>query len=153
MIDKIKKFFESNIQISEQDNSDHQLKLATAALLVEMMQQDLTIHEAEEKTLVKLLQDNFDLSEIETHELVELAHAEASQATDMYQFTRLINMHYTAEQKITVIEQLWSIAYADRHLDSFEEHMVRKIADLIYVSHKDFMQAKHRVQERLGIES
>ena len=50
-----------------------------------------------------------------------------------------------------VIEHLWEIAFADSRLDKYEEHMVRKIAGLIYVEHKDFINAKLRVKKRLGI--
>ena len=151
MINKIKSFFETRLQVPEQEDTGHRLQLATAALLVEMMQQDLTIHENEQNALLALLQNRFGLSQDETHELVALAHEEARQATDMYQFTSLINRHYSPQQKIEVVEQLWQIALADRHLDAFEEHLVRKIADLIYVPHRDFIRAKHKVQEQLGL--
>jgi uncharacterized tellurite resistance protein B-like protein len=42
---------------------------------------------------------------------------------------------------------LWQVAYADGSLDPYEEALVRKIADLIYVPHREFIQAKHRIQE------
>jgi len=65
----------------------------------------------------------------------------------LYQFTGLINQHFTPEQKVRVVEMLWQVAYADGHLDPYEEALVRKIADLIHVPHRQFIQAKHRVAE------
>ena len=55
--------------------------------------------------------------------------------------------HFTPEQKVSVVEMLWQVAYAEGRLDPYEEALVRKIADLIYVPHREFIQAKHRIQE------
>lgn len=150
MLTAIKSFFENNISTEESSDIDHQLKLATAALLIEMMQQDDQVHPEEIEAAKKALRDKFDLTNEESHALFELAEAEAAEAIDYHQFTRLIAKEFTQAQKIKVIELLWSVAYADSHLDRHEEHMVRKIADLIYVSHKDFMQAKHKIQDALS---
>ncbi|MFT5427175.1 MAG: putative tellurite resistance protein B-like protein [Gammaproteobacteria bacterium] len=149
MLSAIKKYFENNISTEKSSDIDHQLKLATAALLIEMMQQDDQTHTEEIEAAKKALSEKFGLSDEETHTLFELAEAEAAEAVDYHQFTRLIAKEFTQAQKIKVIELLWSVAYADSHLDRHEEHMVRKISDLIYVSHKDFMQAKHKIQDAL----
>ena len=151
MLNTIKIFFENNIAAEENSDIDHQLKLATAALLIEMMQQDEKVHVEEIDAAKKALREKFGLSNEESHRLFELAEAEAAEAIDYHQFTRLIAREFTQAQKIKVIELLSSVAYADSHLDPHEEHMVRKISDLIYVSHKDFMQAKHKVQDSLNI--
>jgi len=147
MLKAIKNFFEQNMldEIAPAD-PEHQLKLATAALLLEMMNQDEKVHEAEMQVICDALQGNFNLSNEETNELFQLAEQELHNATDYYQFTSLITEHYSQQQKIQVIELLWRVAYADNHLDSYEEHMVRRIADLISVPHKDFIQAKLRAQ-------
>lgn len=146
MLNSIKSFFETHFQIIETtDTTEHQLKLASAALLIEMMQQDGEIHEQEKQAVKTVLAQKFKLTKDELNELYELAEQEAHQATDFHQFTRLIAEHYSLPEKIKLVELLWQVAYADGHLDKYEEHMVRRIADLIYVSHSDFMQAKHRV--------
>jgi uncharacterized tellurite resistance protein B-like protein len=95
------------------------------------------------------LREKFDLADDECQKLFELAEEEIRDAVDYHQFTRLIAREFTQAQKIKVIELLWSVAYADSHLDSLEEHMVRKIADLIYVSHKDLIKTKHKIQDAL----
>ena len=149
MLKAIKQFFEESISPDTQGDVEHRLKLATAALFIEMMQQDGKKTESEEKTVKEVLQTKFDLSEIETHQLFELAHEEARDAVDFYQFTSLINEHFSTEKKIKIVEYLWAIAYADNHLDAYEEHMVRRIADLLYVEHQDFIKAKHKVLDNL----
>lgn len=152
MLNAIKSFFEKNISSQNESGLDHQLKMATAALLIEMMHQDDQVDDQEIEATKKALQEKFELTDNECQEIFNLARAELAEAVDYHQFTRLIKNEFSQKQKIKVIELLWSVAYADAHLDSLEEHMVRKIADLIYVSHKDFMQAKHKVQNDLNIE-
>ncbi len=149
MLNAIKKYFEQNISSEKDSDLEHQLKLATAALLIEMMLQDDQVHDKEIETVKTALREKFDLTVGECHTLFELAEEEVGDAVDYHQFTSLIAREFTQTQKIKVIELLWSVAYADSHLDSLEEHMVRKIADLIYVSHKDFIKAKLKIQDAL----
>ena len=149
MINAIKNFFEQNflVTVSEEETT-HQLRLATAALFIEMTQQDHEIDDAEKQAVKRVLKQKFELDDAETEELYSLAKQEAHHATDYHQFTSLISSHFSQEQKIRVIEYLWEVAYADGVLHRYEEHMMRRIADLIHVSHKDYIQAKHRVQHR-----
>ena len=153
MLDAIKRFFDQNFAstVSEQETA-HQLRLATAALFIEMMQQDHEVDDAEKQAVKRVLKQKFELGEAETDELYSLARQEARHATDYHQFTSLIASHFTQEQKIRVIEYLWEIAYADGELHKYEEYMVRRIADLIHVPHKDYLQAKHRVELRYEVE-
>jgi len=147
MIIRIKKYFESYLLVSETDeknNVEHQLQLACAALMVEMMFVDGSIDALEEKKIRRLVQQTFKLSDAETGELLALAHEKKHEAIDYYQFTSLINEHYTQPQKIKLVEQLWQLAYADNNIDRFEEHLVRKLAELLHVPHLDFMKSKHK---------
>lgn len=151
MLNAIKNFFEQNMLISttsdaNSDSQEHSLRVATAALLVEMMNQDEKVHETERQAVRKALKDKFSLSDDETTELYHLAEDEVKDATDYYQFTKLIAENFSQPQKIQVIELLWQVAYADNHLDSYEEHMVRRIADLIYVPHQDYIRTKLKAQ-------
>ncbi len=151
MIRAIKQFFVKNIQPSPDSSdraSEHSLQLATAALLIEMMRADSKISGDERNTITKSIRSKFDLSEEETNTLLQLAEEEIQKATGYYEFTYLINKGFTYEQKVKVIEHLWEVAFSDAVLDKYEEHMVRKIADLIFVEHKDFIKAKLRARDR-----
>ncbi|HDZ62277.1 MAG TPA: TerB family tellurite resistance protein [Nitrospirae bacterium] len=151
MIRAIKRFFENNIQSPPDSSglvSEHSLQLATAALLIEMMRADSKIGGDERNTITKSIRSKFDLSEEETNTLLQLAEEEIHKATGYYEFTYLINKGFSYEQKVKVIEHLWEVAFADAVLDKYEEHMVRKIADLIFVEHKDFIKAKLRARDK-----
>lgn len=147
MLQAIKQFFEKNIAADNQEDIEHRLKLATAALLIEIMQQDGESKDEEAEAIKLALKVKFELSHSETDELFVLAHEEAKEAVDLYQFTSLINQHFTVDKKIKVIEYLWVIAYADNHLDAHEEHIVRRVADLLHITHQDFIKAKLKALE------
>lgn len=147
MLQAIKQFFEEKISPDNQEDIDHRLKLATAALLIEIMQQDGETKNEEIEAIKNALKTKFELSDSETKELFVLAHEEAKEAVDLYQFTSLINKHFPTDKKIKVIEFLWVIAYADNQLDSHEEHIVRRVAGLLHITHQDFIKAKHKALE------
>ena len=149
MILRIKEFFESRLLITEtssQNDIDEKLKLGCAFLMYEMIHADGESHENETKKIRHLLQQQFGISKQETEKLLSIADEEKHSATDYYRFTSLINEHYSQEQKINLIKQLWHIAYADNTLDKFEEHLVRKLAELLHVPHRHFIQSKHQVE-------
>lgn len=150
MILRLKQFFESRLLITEnsdQSDIEHRLKLASATLMLEMIHVDGDFHETEQQKMRELLKQEFAITEAETEELLMLAHEEKMDATDYYRFTTLINQHYSQQQKRQLVEQLWHIAYADGTLDRFEEHLVRKLADLLHIPHSAFIQSKHRAAD------
>lgn len=147
MLKAIQNFFDSHITTDSVVDVEHQLKLATTALLIEMMLQDDNVAEQEIITVKESIRDSFELTNEESQTLFELAEKEQRNATDYHQFTSLIAKNYSKEQKLKVIEYLWKVAYADGYLDRFEEHMLRRISDLIYVSHSDFIRIKHKILE------
>ncbi len=150
----IKKFFKKHIKSSPaglEEVSEHSLQLATAALLIEMMRADAEITEDERRMVMKTIRTRFHLAQEESSALLQFAEEKIRKATGYYEFTSLINKGFTYEQKVKVIENLWEIAFTDKSIDKHEEHMVRKIADLIYVEHKDFIETKLRAKKKLGL--
>jgi len=117
-----------------------------AALMLEVAEADYQQQPEEKAMLIELARKSFNLNQADADELVELASKEYENATDYFEFTHLINQHYSEQQKIDLIENLWRIAYADNILDKYEEHVIRRIADLIYVSHSDFIASKLRAK-------
>jgi uncharacterized tellurite resistance protein B-like protein len=153
IVHAIQRFFERYIKVEAEspDRHEHALQLATAALLVEMTRADSDVGRAEVETVLRELATVFTLTPEETRELADLAQREVDHSTSLYQFTSLINRHFSPESKSEVIEMMWRVALADGKLDKYEEYLVRKVADLLYVPHRDFIKAKHRVQAGSGI--
>ena len=147
MLTRIKSFFDAHLvpgPVADARDSEHVLRLAIGALLLEMMNMDGEVWPEQREAVETALRGHFELTESEVAELLELAEAERIESTDYFQFTSLINGAYTPEQKIRLVELLWRIAYANESLHSHEEYLVRKVADLLYVPHSAFIAAKHR---------
>jgi len=152
MVATVTRFFRRYIKPDDETGSgvsDHALRIATAALLIEIMRADSRISDEERSIIQNTLKRKFKLSGEETEALMSLAEEKIWASTGYFEFTRLMNKGFSYEQKVKVIENLWEVAFADHILDKYEEYMVRKIADLIYVSHRDFIDAKLRVKKRL----
>lgn len=152
MLDSIKRFFDANLAAAGGTaggaEQEHAYQLAAAALLIEMTRADHDVKGIERNAVTRALTRAFDLDDSETAELVALAERQADDATSLYEFTRLINDHFEADQKQHFVELLWSVALADGEIDKYEEHLVRKVADLIYVPHQAYIRAKHLAMER-----
>ncbi len=129
------------------ESLDQRLRLAAAALLVEVARADFNQGLDEDAMLEELLITHFGLEASEVHLMVTEANEAADDATSLYQFTRLINDHYTAEKKLQLIASMWRVAYADNQLDKYEEALIRQVAELTYVSHADYIRTKMEAHE------
>jgi uncharacterized tellurite resistance protein B-like protein len=89
----------------------------------------------------------FELSSAEVEELLKDAEDNADQATSTFEFTRVVKEYFDDAQRVELLLALWRVAYADGVLDKYEEHFIRKVSDLLYVSHSDFIRAKHLAAE------
>lgn len=131
--------------------TQHALQVTTAALLIEVMRSDREIKDVERHAVNAAIQTRFALTAQEAATLLQLAQAEADEATDYYQFTALINQHYSAEQKEQVVEYLWQVAAADHDIDRFERTLVHKVADLLHVSRPAQIAARERALGREAV--
>lgn len=129
----------------QEQSRDHVLRFATAVLLVEIGRADFAEDLTEDRAILALLRKFFDLSEEESAMLVEEAKAEADHAASLQSFTRRLHEELTVEEKHRIVEMMWKVALADDHLDKHEDHLVRKIAGLLYVSHSDLIRIRNRV--------
>lgn len=141
MIRSLLQLFTPEPEESE-ESRQRRLRLAAAALLVETSRADFEQEEVEEKALATALRQGLQLDDGEVESLLAEANTHADHATSLYQFTRVINDHFTAEQKAQLVEMMWQVAWADGNLHHYEEHLIRKVADLIYVPHELFIRGK-----------
>lgn len=149
MLSSIKKFFEDHLQpeISDGITNAKGIEYATAALLIELAKSDFAEHPTERQLIIAMLRDTFALADADLQELLALAESGTSDANDIFQFTSLVNDHYTIDQKIMLLENFWKVAYADGRLDKYEEQFIRKVAGLINLPPSEFTKTKHRVKQ------
>ena len=141
MIGALKALFELPERESE-ESKQHRLHVAAAAMLIETARADFTQDEDEQAAMKTLLSKSLGLPETEVQELIEAASNRVDDATSLYEFTRVINDHYSAEQKVQLIGAMWAVAYADGNLDKYEEALIRQVAELTYVPHQDYIRCK-----------
>lgn len=147
MFDTIQKWITSwQTGIDEQEaDPQHALQLAAAVLLVEISRSDAHVATSEEKVIVSAIKKSFQLSEEEAQAMLTLANEKSDQSVSFYEFTKVINDQFDAEQKVELIRLLWEVAAADGEIDKYEDFYIRKVADLVYVSHVDFIRMKLQV--------
>ena len=137
MLKSIRDFFEQNIGVQggAPATERHSIELATAALLVEVVRADAATQPGEQQVVLRAVREKFSLSAEEAEALMRLAEEEMRTANDYYQFTSLINRRFTQLQKQRVVELMWQVAYADAELSAHENHMLRRVAELLHITH------------------
>ncbi len=124
------------------------LDLATAVLLVEISRADFDQDETELAHIRELLLGHLALDQTAIDDLLQQAHKEADSLVSVQHITRLMNEQLDQEGKRKVVEMMWSVVYADGDKHHYEEHLLRKVAELLYVSHEDFIRARHLAEEK-----
>jgi uncharacterized tellurite resistance protein B-like protein len=120
---------------------------AAAALMAEVMAVDHDWHEMEVQRIGELLQTSLRLTSEESEEILSEVLEQQKKRHDLFQFTSAINEHYDQAEKFELLKNLWRVAYADGRVDSYEEHIIRRLADLIHMPHSQFIKAKIETRE------
>ena len=141
MIDKIKSFFSKNVLEAETEITSPD-QLATAALLIEVMVIDGDLDDQEMQAIAGTLANMLHLSKEQIDQLIELSKEEVADATSLYQFTKEINEHFDIEKKLSLMTAMWRVAFADGHLDKYEENIIRRVADLLHIRHSEYIRCK-----------
>lgn len=145
MINALKSLFEHSPQHSE-ETKERSLRLAAAALMIETARADFNETNLEMDTLARLLPTVLELEPLEVQQLVSTAEAKVEAATSLYEFTQVINEAWGLDRKVQLISAMWAVAYADGDADKYEEHLIRNVADLIYVPHSSYIHCKLAAQ-------
>ncbi len=151
MLNKLSRFIERHLQPSgaSPSLSVHQKQLAVAALLVEVAVADHHFSEQEVESLSESLKRKYSLDSAEISDLITLAKSESNHATSLHQFTQIINQHCDLAEKSNLVKAMWELAFADGRLDKYEDYLIRKVADLIYLPHSEFIRTKNLVKSAL----
>ena len=147
MLNKLSNFFKTfsgdNSSNSSQGNkASLSIEIACAVLLCEVMRADNVFTEEEQNKLEKILITQFNLTNVEAQSILEQAFKLSENASDFYQFTSKLNQYYSLEQRIEIVTLLWQVAYADGELANIEEHIIRKVADLLHLRHSEYIATK-----------
>lgn len=126
------------------------MNLISGALMVEVMAADHDFNSEEELKLKEILLNRFEIPEHEIKKISEQMKKRADDATSLYEYTSLINENFNREEKLDLIRNLWAIAFADNILDRYEDSVIRRVCELTYVSHSDFIKTKLEMKNKKG---
>jgi uncharacterized tellurite resistance protein B-like protein len=149
MLDRLVKIFTTE---HPQRHDAHELHLAAGALLIEAASLDGHFDAQERATIGRILKDRFSLTAAEVEELMAAAEEKVRESTQLFEFTRVIGRHFSAEERIELIEMLCEVVYADGTLHDYEASLLRRVGELVYVSDRDRGDARKRAMRRLGVD-
>jgi uncharacterized tellurite resistance protein B-like protein len=147
MLSKITAFFQSLNEESLSENSTLSVEMACTVLLCEVMKADGHLDDDEQLLLTKIISEQFLLAPDEVTALIQQAIELSEHAIDFHQFTSKINSHYSPQEKEKIVTLLWQLAIADGQIASIEEHIIRRISDLLHLSHAQYIRAKSSVKQ------
>nr|WP_238400852.1 TerB family tellurite resistance protein [Alloalcanivorax marinus] len=118
------------------------LHRAAAALLMEVARADGEVDESEEQLLLEAVRRHWRLDEDEMRDILSELRTRLDEATDLFEFTRPLRERWDPETRVRLVYDMWAIAAADGKADQHEEHLIRRVSELLYVSHGDFIRGK-----------
>jgi len=119
------------------------IRMATAVLMTEVARADYDYDEAEFTLLLDLIKRHFHILPEEAIEIANAASETAEDVVSLHSFTQLLNKNLDDGEKEHIVSLLWQIAYADGRLDKYEDSLVLKISDLLYVRRGRVMRLKY----------
>ena len=117
-------------------------ELAVLALLLEIARADHEFDPVERHRVKEVAASVLGLTEDEAQALLGIAEQRVEDSISLDEFTSVLNDTLTLADKRRCLVALWRVALADGRLDRFEEYALRKLGDLLHLSHADFIQAK-----------
>jgi uncharacterized tellurite resistance protein B-like protein len=135
---------------ASRDDRAAAIRLATAVLLIDVARADHVFEESEFDSVLELAATHFGLDPATAAGLVDAANEKAEDLTSVHEFTQLLHRHLDEDEKARIVGLLWQIAYADGRLHKYEDALVRKISDLLYVSRGRVMRLKHDAELAAG---
>lgn len=140
------KLFQPVPSEDKQANDEHTLRVSTAALLIEVSRADFEQDASELAHMRQLLAQQFSLDDGELDELMDQAHQEVDELVSLQHITRLLNEQFDQPMKARVIEMMWQVVFADGVKNHYEEHLIRQVAELLYVPHSEYIRARHKAE-------
>jgi len=140
----LNKIFKKSDEATSDNNLDiHQLQLATCILLIEVSKSDDDYDKAEQEKIISLIKDKFSLTDDEIEDVFSVSNNHHNKMISLFEWTDIINKECSYDQKLVIIGFMWDIAFIDSKIDKYEDYTIRKVCDLIYVKHKDFINLKN----------
>lgn len=124
------------------------VRLCVAALLVEIARADHREHDAEYEAIASLVGRFFHLDADAATGLMTEAREAVDGATSLREFTAPLHGNLSMADKQHIIAMLWDVALEDRDMDRYEDYLISKVAELLYVPRGDVVRLRYQATER-----
>ena len=132
--------------VPEEQISTFEIELTASVLAYEIARADGEITNEEEILLLEEIKKISKKIGKDEQDILNLIQIYSSDSISFYEFIEDINKNFSKDEKISLIEFLWNIAYADSVLDVDEERLIRRISDLIRIKDIDVLNLKDRAK-------
>ena len=155
MFDSIKRVLSGDVS-SFSDKGAHggahldALQIAVCVVLLEVAHADDTFSSEGRDQIMRFFEEGARLSPEATEELLQLAEQARKQAVELWQFTHLIAVNFSVEQKLKLVEAMWTLIYIDGKLDMREDYLIHKLSTLLGLRHSELIETKLRVLRQRG---
>ncbi|MBT3697370.1 MAG: TerB family tellurite resistance protein [Gammaproteobacteria bacterium] len=134
----------TNITQKDIESFDDEKILSICIFLIEVSKSDDEYDDLEKSKIIDLLKKEFSLNDDQIKLVITLADQKNNEMISLHDFTEIVNNECSYSEKKDLIKMLWDVAYADGRIDKYEDYTIRKISDLLYIKHADFIKAKLR---------
>ena len=139
MMGKLRQIFEDALSgASPAPSSGHDLRVATAGLLLEMARADREQAPEEREIALRLLSSRFSMEAGAAEALLGKAEAEVEGSVSLYDFTRILNETLTPEERRSIVALVGDVAAADGVFEKHEQHLLSKLADLLHLRKSEY---------------
>lgn len=139
--------------INDTSEQKHSLEVLTAAMLYQVARVDMAIDASELARIRSFVDNTFSLAPGELEQCMDEAASLADNATSLFELTSELNQALDAADRFRIIENMWLVALADGEVDKYEEQVVRRSSELLYVPHGEFIRARHAAEARAASSS
>jgi len=144
MLQRFKNMLEHALGEEPECTTDKELHLAAAVILLEVAKADFETTESELTRLYQTMERRLQLSHQELLDLISQAHVLSDWEASLHNHMKTINAHYSYEEKVIFLRDMWEVACSDGEIHHYEEHLIRRASDLLYLPHADFIRTKHQ---------
>ena len=132
-----------------EDKEHINIKNSATILLLSVANADYNIEKEEIKLIKEIIQDFFSIDTKETYKIVEQAIIDFKKSTSLFEYAQILNEHFTYQDKVDFIFCIFELAYVDKELHFMEQHLIKKIADILNVERQDLIKTKLEIQKFL----
>ncbi|MFT5726496.1 MAG: putative tellurite resistance protein B-like protein [Desulforhopalus sp.] len=150
MFDFVKNIIDNNKKEKNSTSSNFDGHIALCVLLLEAAFVDGECSAEELSHLKDTLTSKYNISPQDIDELLASSGEKRKESVDIFNFTRYMNNNFNKQEKIEVMESVWSILLIDEHLEAHEDHFAHKLANLLRLTHKELIDAKLAVRKKLA---